>query len=69
MNDLEKLVRSDWDALHLLGRIALKLGVKKNQTITHRIDEMIDVINATHHVETPPKELTEARDKFYKQIS
>lgn len=60
MSPLHELVKEEWEALYLLGRIARKLGVKKGQTITQRIDEMIDVIQSCYSIEVQPPQMTEA---------
>lgn len=68
MKPLHELVKEEWEALHLIGRISIKLGVKKGQTITQRIDEMIDVIQSCYSVEVQPPEMVEALNRLHKSI-
>ncbi len=68
MKDLDQLVRSDWESLHMIGRIAQKLGVKKGQTITARIDEMIDVVQGAYSIKEPTPELTAALNRLNRSI-
>ena len=68
MKPLHELIKEEWEALHLIGRISIKLGVKKGQTITQRIDEMIDVIQSCYSVEVQPPGMVEALNKLHKSI-
>jgi hypothetical protein len=68
MKPLHELVKEDWAALYLLGRISRKLGTKKGQTITQRIDEMIDVIQSCYSVKEQPLEMVEALNKLNRSI-
>ena len=64
MADLEKFEREDWEAMYLLGRISQKLGVKKGQTITGRIGEVIDVVQSCYAVTDQPAQMTEALNRL-----
>lgn len=59
----------DWDAIYLIGRIAHKVQPKKGQSITARIDELIDLYNAAHLVKDPPPELQQALDNLHRTTS
>lgn len=68
MKNLHELMKEDWDALYLIGRIARKLGIKKGQTIDHRLDEILDVVQSCYSVKEQPPEMVEALNKLNRSV-
>ncbi len=68
MSQLHELIKEEWEALYLLGRIARKLGIKKGQTITQRIDEILDVVQSCYSVKDQSPEMVEALNKLHRSV-